>query len=116
MPSRPPGAIPKPLAVLIAAHPRIELSGFPATVWRDANPEAALANSSAYLEAFGHVVLAWIWLEQAVAADAGSEDFHRGKRAAARYFYHWELPRTAPLFDLLDGMDRTTLDLDDAWL
>ncbi|WP_216895255.1 acyl-CoA dehydrogenase C-terminal domain-containing protein, partial [Nocardia alni] len=38
--------------------------------------------------------------------------FHIGKRAAARYFYHWELPRTAPLFDLLDTLDRTTLDLD----
>lgn len=87
-----------------------------ATVWRDADPEAALANSSAYLEAFGHVVLAWIWLEQAVAAARGSEDFHRGKRVAARYFFHWELPRTAPLFDLLDAMDRTTTDLDDAWL
>mgnify|MGYP002652569869 CR=1 FL=1 len=31
--------------------------------------DAALANSSIYLEAFGHAVLAWIWLEQALAAD-----------------------------------------------
>ncbi|MBO0855847.1 MAG: acyl-CoA dehydrogenase, partial [Nocardia sp.] len=87
-----------------------------ATVWRDGNPETALANASAYLEACGHVVVAWIWLEQAVAARNGTEDFHRGKRVAARYFFHWELPRTTPLFDLLDSLDRTTLDLDDAWL
>ena len=28
--------------------------------------DAALANSVAYLEAFGHIVVAWIWLEQVV--------------------------------------------------
>ena len=29
-----------------------------------------LANAAVYLEAFGHLVMAWIWLEQAIAADA----------------------------------------------
>ena len=33
------------------------------------DPEMALANASAYLEAAGHVVVAWIWLEQVLAAD-----------------------------------------------
>ncbi|NNH71139.1 acyl-CoA dehydrogenase [Nocardia uniformis] len=92
-----------------------------AILWQDMNPETALANSAAYLEAVGHVVLAWIWLEQALAANAaaergrGSDAFQLGKRAAARYFFRWELPRTAPLFDLLDSLDRTTLDLDETW-
>ncbi|MBB5913033.1 butyryl-CoA dehydrogenase [Nocardia transvalensis] len=85
-------------------------------LWRDMDPDVALANSSAYLEAFGHVVLAWIWLEQAVAAHGRTGAFYDGKRAAARYFYRWELPRTTPLFEVLDSLDRTTLDLDDAWL
>lgn len=86
-----------------------------ATLWQDLNSEIALANSAAYLEAAGHVVLAWIWLEQALAA-TGDTPFHHGKRAAARYFFHWELPRTGPQFDLLDSLDRTTLDLDESWL
>jgi alkylation response protein AidB-like acyl-CoA dehydrogenase len=87
-----------------------------ALLWKGMDPETALANSAAYLEAFGHVVLAWIWLEQAIAAHGHDTAFHHGKRAAARYFYRWELPRTAPLFDLLDSLDRTTLDLDPSWL
>ncbi len=31
--------------------------------------EAAMANSAVYLEAFGHIVVAWIWLEQYLAAE-----------------------------------------------
>ncbi|MFI6866709.1 acyl-CoA dehydrogenase [Nocardia sp. NPDC050406] len=85
-----------------------------ATLWQDMNPETALANSAAYLEAVGHVVIAWIWLEQALAA-RGDTPMHLGKRAAARYFYAWELPRTGPLFDLLDSRDRTTLDMVESW-
>ncbi|KAA0022323.1 acyl-CoA dehydrogenase [Antrihabitans cavernicola] len=77
--------------------------------------EAALANSSVYLEAFGHAVLAWIWLEQLVAADGKSGDFYDGKRQAGRYFYRFELPRTAPQLDLLESLDRTTLEMQDAW-
>ncbi|WP_405138837.1 acyl-CoA dehydrogenase [Nocardia sp. NBC_01388] len=88
-------------------------------LWRDLDPESALANSAVYLEAFGHVVLSWIWLEQALAAaphTARGETFGLGKRAAARYFFRWELPRTTAMFDLLDSRDRTTLDLNAAWL
>jgi len=76
---------------------------------------AAMANSSIYLEAFGHVVVAWIWLEQALAAHGKQGDFYDGKRAAARYFFRYELPKTAPQLDLLELMDRTTLDMRDAW-
>ena len=77
--------------------------------------EATLANSAIYLEAFGHVVMAWIWLEQFVVADGQSGDFYDGKRQAARYFFRYELPRTAPQFDLLESLDRTTLEMRDSW-
>ncbi|MGV0810772.1 acyl-CoA dehydrogenase [Mycolicibacterium boenickei] len=81
--------------------------------------EAAMANSVVYLEAFGHIVVAWIWLEQLLAAEKAdpdfSGDFYRGKRQAARYFFHYELPKTAPLLDLLESLDRTTLEMQDNW-
>ncbi|WP_319453050.1 MULTISPECIES: acyl-CoA dehydrogenase [unclassified Mycobacterium] len=77
--------------------------------------EAAMANSVVYLEAFGHVVLAWMWLEQFIATQGQSGDFYDGKRQAARYFFRYELPRTAPQLDLLESLDRTTLDMRDAW-
>jgi hypothetical protein len=77
--------------------------------------EAALANSVIYLEAFGHIVVAWMWLEQFVAAEGRSGGFYDGKRQAARYFFLYELPRTAPQLDLLESLDRTTLDMRDDW-
>ncbi|MCV7207659.1 acyl-CoA dehydrogenase [Mycolicibacterium canariasense] len=77
--------------------------------------EAAMANSAIYLEAFGHIVIAWIWLEQFLAADGKHGDFYDGKRQAAQYFYRYELPKTAPQLDLLASLDRTTLDMRDEW-
>jgi butyryl-CoA dehydrogenase len=87
-----------------------------ATLWAGGDPELALANSSVYLEAVGHVVVAWLWLEQVLAAGERTGAFYDGKRAAARFFFRYELPRTGPQFDLLASLDRTTLDLDEAWL
>ena len=77
--------------------------------------DAALANSAVYLEAFGHLVIAWIWLEQLVAADGHDGDFYDGKRAAGRYFFRYELPRTGPQLDLLESLDRTTLEMRPGW-
>lgn len=77
--------------------------------------DAALANSAIYLEAFGHVVIAWIWLEQLLAAHGRSGDFFDGKRQAARYFFRYELPKTGPQLDLLESLDRTTLQMRPEW-
>jgi alkylation response protein AidB-like acyl-CoA dehydrogenase len=77
--------------------------------------EAALANSVVYLEAVGHIVVAWMWLEQFIAANGRSGDFYDGKRQAARFFFRYELPRTAPQLDLLESLDRTTLEMADGW-
>ena len=82
------------------------------------NVEKTLANASVYLEAFGHVVIAWIWIEQAlVATRAGNqyEDFYRGKLQACQYFIQWELPKVRPMLNLLESLDTTTLDMKDNW-
>lgn len=84
-------------------------------VWSSGAPELALANASIYLEAVGHCVIAWIWLEQALAADGKTGDFYAGKRHAARYFFTYELPKTEYQFDLLASVDRTTLDVNENW-
>ncbi|QNA89228.1 acyl-CoA dehydrogenase [Massilia sp. Dwa41.01b] len=84
---------------------------------RDLNK--TLANASLYLEAVGHTVVAWMWLEQALVAArrlAGrEEDFYHGKLQACRYFFRWELPKVAQQLDLLASLDTTTLDMRDAW-
>ncbi|MBA4863463.1 acyl-CoA dehydrogenase [Streptomyces sp. PSKA54] len=84
-------------------------------LWSTGDPATALANASVYLEAVGHVVLAWIWLEQFLALKDDADDFHEGKRQAARYFFRVELPRTGPQFDLLDSLDRTAADSRPEW-
>ena len=65
-----------------------------------------------YLEAFGHVVIAWMWLEQLRAVGDKQGAFYDGKRAAAQYFLRYELPKVGPQWDLLDSLERLTLDLD----
>ena len=81
-----------------------------------------LSNAVAYLEMFGHTVLAWIWLKQAraaasdLAAGRGDPAYLNGKLAACRYFYAWELPKIGAQAKLLTSLDRTTLDTDSAWL
>lgn len=58
----------------------------------------ALADASLFLEAFGHTVVAWIWLDQALLAQEKIEgstgearSFYEGKITAARYFFRYEL-------------------------
>lgn len=84
-----------------------------AALWADRDADVALANATLYLEAVGHTVVAWLWLDQLLAV-SGDDAFARGKQAAVRYFYGYELPKTAATFDLLGSKDRTTLDLDPA--
>lgn len=85
------------------------------TMFGSGDIEAALANSVIYLETFGHIVIAWMWLEQLLAAHGQTGDFYDGKRQAARYFFRYELPKTAPQLDLLESVDRTTLQMRPSW-
>jgi butyryl-CoA dehydrogenase len=88
-----------------------------ARLWESGSPTVALANSTAYLEAAGHLVIAWMWISQLAAVPAESDDpFYQGKRLAARYFITHELPRIGPLLDLLESRDMLFADLDDAHL
>jgi alkylation response protein AidB-like acyl-CoA dehydrogenase len=84
--------------------------------------DLTLANASAFLEAFGHHVVAWIWLDQALVAaaalpgaSAAAADHYRGKLQAARWFFRWELPRCGPWLDALDALDDTALRMGEAW-
>jgi butyryl-CoA dehydrogenase len=84
--------------------------------------DLTLANASVFLEAFGHVVMAWVWLEQALlaqaalpAAEGDDTAFYAGKLQAARYFFRWELPKVDAMLALLASVDDTTLRMEDAW-
>ena len=87
-----------------------------AALWADLDVPVALANSSIYLEAAGHIVVAWLWLDQFLATEGAEDDFYEGKRQAARYFFIHELPKTGPQLKLLASLDRTALDTRAEWL
>jgi len=87
------------------------------------NTERALANANAFLEAFGHIVIAWTWLRQAIAAQAAvprasgeaDQDFYRGKLHACQWFFRCELPRVAAMLAPLRTLDDTTLSMSPRW-
>uniref|UniRef100_UPI0035B18C6B acyl-CoA dehydrogenase C-terminal domain-containing protein n=1 Tax=Aquabacterium sp. TaxID=1872578 RepID=UPI0035B18C6B len=74
------------------------------------------ANATPYLQAFGHTVLAWIWLEQAVAASQGEPTaLKQGKLSAARYFFRYELPKIEPWLAVVSTRDDTCLNMSPDW-
>jgi alkylation response protein AidB-like acyl-CoA dehydrogenase len=79
--------------------------------WATGNPQEALANAVPYMQAFGHTVLAWVWLEQALtvqAQDAAlSVAANVGRMRALAYFYHYELPKTAAWLRVVSARDMT---------
>ena len=64
---------------------------------------SALDNATPFLWAFGHVVLAWLWLDQAVTAaplaqsGTADRDLVDGKLQACRFFFECELPKADAL-------------------
>jgi hypothetical protein len=82
-----------------------------------------LANSALYLKVFGHTVIGWRWLEQAIRAEQGlaqadnaeEQAFYRGKLQAARYFLTWEVPSCHHDLAILEARDDTCLGMQDAW-
>ena len=87
--------------------------------WSTREPDEALANATPYLQAFGHVVVAWLWLDvarAAVAAAAGKDDgFLRGKLQAARYFFDFELPKIDAWLAVVAARNPTCGEMQDAW-
>ncbi len=78
--------------------------------WQGAEPAQALANAVPYLQAFGHTVIAWIWLDvaQSAASDAPA---NVGRRAAARYFFRYELPKIGAWLQVVSSRDSTCADV-----
>ncbi|WP_276488253.1 acyl-CoA dehydrogenase [Ectopseudomonas mendocina] len=82
-----------------------------------------LANSALYLKVFGHTVIGWRWLEQAIRAEQGlantdnadEQSFYRGKLQAARYFLTWEVPACHHDLAILEARDDTCLGMQNAW-
>jgi hypothetical protein len=70
----------------------------------------ALQNATYFLWAFGHGVLAWIWLDKACQCSTMLErlavptSFYAGKVQACRYFFECELPKIEPWLGVVDSL------------
>jgi butyryl-CoA dehydrogenase len=94
------------------------------TAWSDGDARVTLANATPYMQAFGHAVIAWIWLDVAIVAatqlarrqESGRRsEFLRGKLQAAHYFFRYELPRIDAWLGVVERRDTTCLEMQPTW-
>ena len=83
--------------------------------WATGDASAALANAVPYMQAAGHVVLAWTWLNVSIAALGHDAQQARpatvGRIAATRYFFHYELPKIEAWLNVVETRDPTCAEL-----
>ncbi|MEY2770335.1 MAG: Acyl-CoA dehydrogenase [Pseudomonadota bacterium] len=75
--------------------------------WATGQPAQALANAVPYMQAFGHVVMAWIWLDLARQTGTDPRPVGQGRRTACRYFFRYELPRIGAWLQVVRQRDMT---------
>ena len=92
------------------------------TVNQEADTVTRLSSATPFLDAFGHVVIAWLWLRQALVAQealqSGAQadaDFYEGKVAACQFFYRYHLPQAAEKLRYVASQDRSVLDSKESW-
>jgi hypothetical protein len=94
-----------------------------AAAWGTPDPELTLANATPYLQAFGHVVVAWLWLDIGVAATTAlrsgrhgvDADQLRGKLQCLEYFFVYELPKISAWLGVVAALKTTCLDMREEW-
>ena len=79
--------------------------------WAGGETEPALVNAVPYMQAFGHAVLAWIWLDVAMtaldAAAPAQAPERAGRLACTDYFYRYELPKIGAWLRVVQDRDMT---------
>ena len=82
-----------------------------------------MSNSAKYLDLFGNVVIAWLWLKQGIIASKALADnphqadqnFYRGKLQAMKYFFRFELPEINAWAKILTDLDDTCYEMSADW-
>ncbi|MFP5441941.1 MAG: acyl-CoA dehydrogenase C-terminal domain-containing protein, partial [Gammaproteobacteria bacterium] len=77
------------------------------------DPNAIGAASVDYLELFGLVTYAWLWLRMmAIAAPKASDDFYKAKLATGRFYFQRLLPKSEALAVQLRAGSKSLMELD----
>ncbi|MBF5004702.1 acyl-CoA dehydrogenase [Diaphorobacter caeni] len=92
-----------------------EVGSVTKAAWAHENPHEALANAVPYMQGFGHMVIAWIWLDVACSVlekDASLADpQNAGRMSAMRYFFGYELPKIGAWLEVARTRDMTCADM-----
>jgi alkylation response protein AidB-like acyl-CoA dehydrogenase len=99
-----------------------DLTAATQAAWATGQASEALANAVPYMQAFGHVVLAWILLDVAThaatqlsaAPAAAALTVQAGSLAACQYFYRYELAKISAWLAVVIRRDDTCIQLAEA--
>ena len=96
-------------------HALLKTANVTRAAWSTSDPTKALANAVPYMQGFGHTVLAWVWLDVAIAAikldSTQSMPSTQGIIGATRFFYHYELPKISAWYQVVETLDMTCAEL-----
>ena len=92
--------------------------------WATDAPEGALANATPYLQAFGHLVVAWLWLDVSITAhialsakpDNAVIDLLYGKIQCMHYFFDYELPKIDAWLRVVASRNQICANTREEWL
>jgi len=87
-------------------------------------PEVFLADATLYLDFFGIVTVAWLWLKQGMIAQKALDkgaigddyNFYQGKVHTMQYYFEYEVPKTKGLQERLTSDNKLTVNLESAYL
>lgn len=81
--------------------------------------ELKLANASNYLEAFGHMVIGWLILDQVIVIKEKSlselNDFQCGKLATCDFFFNWEIQKIEAWLSVFEPIETTPFNMKEDW-
>ncbi len=87
------------------------------SAWSTANPQHALANAVPFMQAMGHTVLAWVWLDLARCALTADPQLalagNQGRVGCTQFFYHYELPKIGAWLNVVANRDMTCAEFPD---
>ncbi len=81
--------------------------------WARGDARLALMHATAFMQASGHLVIAWIWLDIACHLEGRDDPLALGQRACCDYFFRYELPRLPAWLGVVKSCDTTFIDLPD---
>jgi len=82
--------------------------------------ERFLSDATVFMEFFGNITVAWLWLDMARSAQSAlstgnvdhSNDFYNAKVHAMKFYFKYELPKTTSLAEILINKEVLTVPTD----